>query len=123
MAPSPDIAELGDEELAVFVRENPAVLVDFWAPWCGPCLRIAPLVAELAAELRGKVRFAKVDTDAHPVTAEALGITIIPTFVLFVAGAPTVGLVGPAPKEELRSFILTGLAPGGGDAGAALPQP
>lgn len=82
------------------------VLVDFWAPWCGPCRLIAPALEELATELAGKVRIAKVNVDDLPELAAPLGIQGIPTLVLFQNGQPVDRIVGAAPKAAMRDWLL-----------------
>jgi thioredoxin 1 len=79
--------------------------VDFWAPWCGPCKAVAPVLEELAGEYAGKVAIAKVNVDEQPATAEAFGIMSIPTMILFKDGKPAGKVVGALPKASLRGFL------------------
>ena len=81
------------------------VVVDFWAPWCGPCRMIAPVIEQLADEYKGRVTFAKMNTDENPDTPSKLGIRGIPTLILYVDGAEAERLVGFAPKAKLQSKI------------------
>jgi thioredoxin 1 len=81
------------------------VLVDFWAPWCGPCLAVAPLLDELADELAGSVRIAKVDIDRDEALAERFGVTSIPNFILFKQGAPVDRMLGAMPKAAFRALL------------------
>jgi len=81
------------------------VLVDFWAPWCGPCRMVAPVVEQLADEYAGKMVFAKLNTDENPDTPGSLGIRGIPTLILYTNGAEAERLVGFQPKAKLQSKI------------------
>jgi len=78
------------------------VLVDFWAPWCGPCHMVAPIVEELAEEYDGKVTFVKLNTDENLVTASRYGIRSIPTLLVFKGGEPVGQIIGFRPKSDLR---------------------
>jgi len=81
------------------------VLVDFWAPWCGPCKSFAPVLAEVASELRRTIRVGKVDTDASPALGAQFGIRSIPTIVLFEAGSETARRAGALPKSALLAWL------------------
>jgi thioredoxin 2 len=77
------------------------VLVDAWAPWCGPCRTIAPIVQELAAELAGRVRVAKLNVDENPATSSRFRIQNIPSLLVFRGGREVDRLVGAQPKSEI----------------------
>ncbi|KAH7429718.1 hypothetical protein KP509_09G062900 [Ceratopteris richardii] len=81
------------------------VLVDFWAPWCGPCRMIAPLVDELAETYKGRVLCLKLNTDESPLTATEYGIRSIPTVIIFKGGVKKDTIIGAVPKAALVSAI------------------
>ncbi len=81
-------------------------VTDFWAEWCMPCKRIAPILDEIATEYAGKIKIAKMDVDVNPVTPERFGITGIPTLLVFKAGQLVETLVGFLPKDRLVEKLL-----------------
>jgi thioredoxin 1 len=91
-----------DEEMA---QIDELTVVDFWAPWCGPCRMVAPVIEELAEELEGKVRFAKVNVDENQEIAQRYGVRSIPTLGFFQKGEPVGGVVGAFPKAALLQVI------------------
>ena len=100
------ILQVSDDsfETDVLKAEAP-VLVDFWAEWCGPCQRIAPIVNDVAAEYQGKVTVAKVNIDHNPNTPPKFGIRGIPTLLLFKNGQVAATKVGALSKTQLKEFL------------------
>jgi thioredoxin 2 len=82
------------------------ILVDMWAPWCGPCRYLAPVVEELAAELAGRVRVAKMNIDENPATATRFGVQSIPTLLLIKGGREVDRIVGAQPKQAILRRVL-----------------
>lgn len=87
------------------VQSAEPVLVDFWAPWCGPCRMLAPVIEELAKEYTGKVRVGKINTDEHPNAASRYKISAIPTLLFFKGGKVVEQLVGVHSKAEIKKQL------------------
>ena len=85
---------------------NTPVLVYFWAPWCGPCRMLSPVLDELAGELRGQVKILKVNVDEEPELASKFGVMSIPTVIAFKQGKATNKVVGFRSKEDFKNMIL-----------------
>src|SRR6202041_3210946 len=94
------------------------VLVDFWAPWCGPCKQLAPALEKAVADSGGKVKLVKMNIDDHPQIAGQLGIQSIPAVIAFDKGQPIDGFMGALPEGQVRGFIerLVGPLTAGSDA-------
>ncbi len=100
------VIELTDQNFDTTIKEDgPPVLVDFWAPWCGPCRNMGPILDEIAEEYDGRLRIAKVNTDEHQEAANRYGVRGIPAFRLFKAGELVESANGQMYKEDLTAAI------------------
>ncbi len=91
------------------IKAEEPVVVDFWAEWCGPCKMISPALEEIAAEMNGKVRIAKMNVDENQDTVMKYGIRSIPTLIMFKNGEPAATQVGAAPKGKLVDWIKSSI--------------
>ena len=102
---SPNVLELNDANFDETVAKSAVLLVDFWAPWCGPCKMIAPVIDQLSVELQGKMKIAKVNVDESPELAGQFNVMSIPTLLIFKGGKPVDQIVGALPKDKLLTKI------------------
>ncbi len=98
------VKDLSDNDFGDFTKQAGVTLVDFWAPWCGPCKRIGPVVDELSEEMPD-VHFGKLNTDENQATAAAQGVMSIPTLFVYKDGEKVDQVVGAVPKESLADTL------------------
>ena len=99
------VAQIQDSDFDKLLTDEGLVVVDFTAPWCGPCRKIAPLMEQLAEEYEGRVKVAKLDIDQNKINAQKFGIKSIPAVLMFKGGEIVENLVGVAPYETFTSAV------------------
>ena len=105
MIESTAVQQVTDADFDQVLNGGKPVFVDFWAPWCGPCRLIGPVVEELAPSYEGRAFITKMNVDDNPIVAQRFGVTSIPTLMMFKNGKLVDRMVGAAPKSELAKFI------------------
>ena len=99
------VQQVTDADFEKILAGGKPVFVDFWAPWCGPCRIIGPIVEELAPSYQGRAVITKMNVDDNPMVAQKFGVTSIPTLMMFKDGKLVDRAVGAMPKGELQKFI------------------
>jgi thioredoxin len=99
------VPELTDKTFAKFPQENRVALVDVWAPWCGPCRMVSPIVERLAEKYHGKVGVGKLNSDDNSATAQQLGVMSIPTLLFYKEGKLVDRIVGAYPEEVIEEHL------------------
>ncbi len=100
------VTEITDATFAAQVTGSKGlVMVDFWAPWCGPCRQVAPVVEKMAERFAGKITILKLDTEANQATAQSMGIRSIPTFGFFLDGKPMLAISGARGERDFAILI------------------
>jgi putative thioredoxin len=121
-APPKDVTSASFRADVLTASQRQPVLVDFWAPWCGPCKQLAPALERAVADSNGKVALVKMNIDDHPQIAGQLGIQSIPAVIAFSKGQPVDGFVGALPESQIRGFIERLVGPLEGGAAALLAE-
>ena len=101
-----DVIPVNQAHIEEILNKHPALVIDFWAEWCGPCRRVSPAIEELAQEFAGKVTFGKCNTDENQQFAMEMDISAIPNIVFFSHGKMVDRIIGAYPKEAIRQKVM-----------------
>ena len=96
---------LSDATFSSEISKYPLMVVDFWAAWCAPCRKVAPIVEQLAKEYSGRIAFGKLNVDENPLTSSEFQVQSIPTLLIFRDGEPVDGIIGAAPRHQIESKL------------------
>jgi thioredoxin 1 len=99
--------KITDTDIEDYIKKYEMIIIDCWAPWCGPCRMVGPIIDQLAKELQGKIVFGKLNVDENPLTSTKHQIMSIPTLLIFKNGTLVDKLVGALPKDQLKQKIET----------------
>jgi len=99
------VVELSDSNFDKFVKDNKIAIIDCWAPWCGPCVRMTPIMEQLSTELEGQAGVAKLNVDKNQAISVRFGIRAIPTILIFKEGVLVETLVGLRGKDDILEYI------------------
>jgi thioredoxin 1 len=97
--------KITDSDIDKYIKKYKTIIIDCWAPWCGPCRMVGPIIEELAKEMQGKIVFGKLNVDENPATSAKHQIMSIPTLLIFKNGTLIDRFVGAMPKDQLRQQI------------------
>jgi len=100
-----EVTELSDDSFDGFLKGNSLCVVDFWAPWCGPCRMVGPVLEQLATEYKERIAFGKLNIDENPGKAEEYGVMSIPTIILVKDGNVVDKIIGSLPKEKIKQKL------------------
>jgi thioredoxin 1 len=104
-----DPLNLDDSNFSQTINKFPLLLVDFWAPWCGPCRMMSPLIDQIGREYMGKLVVGKVNVDENPASSRQIGISSIPTLILFKRGQAVNKIIGSVSKNKIDEMVRTHL--------------
>ena len=99
------VKQITDQEFEELMKSDTPVFVDFWAPWCGPCRVVGPMIENLAPAYEGKIVVTKMNVDENPQTPQKFGVTAIPTMIIFKSGQVVDRTIGALPRPQLQAFF------------------